>query len=237
MNKNAIFDSFGYVLKEEGFIKLTSKIIPGTLVVEDQKPFPGYHGENLPNPEKKPGDIYFITKKAYSWEDIMSISYKIKKFVDLKFQNYDAQIHINTNIFHSIRIRGLADYEHIEQLQKAYQSEGIEFERDRKFGGIGLTKLKKFFVLKAIDENIFEDQEMEHTYYLVIPRLLSWELFRKLTNLTRSNLSDYNFDAAQAVIYYRNTLFYTVRVYGCNCSIDKAHILRNKYLEMIEKHQ
>jgi hypothetical protein len=237
MDKNTIFDAFGYVLKEEGFIKLTSKIIPGTLVVENQMPFPGYHGENLPHPETAPGDIYFITKKAYLWEEITSISNKIKKYIGFHFLYYDAQIQMDTNVFTTIRVRGLKTYEQLEELQKAYLAEGILFEKDRKFGDLGLTKLKKFFILKVIDEHIFHDQELEHTYYFVIPHLLSWEFFRKMTNLTRSNLIDYNFDAAQAVVYYRNEMHYTIRVYGCNCSLEKAQLLREKYLELINKYE
>ncbi len=237
MEKNTIFDSFGYVLKEENFTKLNSKIVAGTLVVEDQRPYPGYHGINLPSPETAPGHIYFLTKNIYSWEEITSISHKIKKYIGFPFQNYDAQIQIGTKTHYSIRIKDLENYDQVELLQRAYQAEGILFEKDRKFGELGLTKLKKFFVLKVLDENVFEDTEMENTYYLVIPHFLSWEFFRKLTHLTRSNLPEYNFDAAQAVLYYRNEMFNTVRIYGCKCGLKEANALRSKYIELIKKYQ
>ncbi len=234
---NEIFDAFGYVLKEEGLEKLSSKIIPGTLVVQDIHPFPGYHGSNLPERSTKPGHIYFLTKKKYNWEDITSISHKVKKYIGFSFLYYDASIKANTKEFGAIRIKNLESYEQVEELQRAFQAEGISFEKDKKFPEIGLTKLKKFFVLKRLEEGFFHEQEELNLYYIVMPRILSWEFFRKIITLTRSNLPDINYDAAQAVIYYRNEMYNTFRIYGKSIDLSKLKQLKDKYLELIKRYE
>ncbi len=234
--ENNTIDAFGYVLKEERFEKLSSKIIPGTLVVEDLHPYPGYHGQELPENTDKPGHIYYITKKTYSWEEITAISNKIKKYIDFSFQHYDSVITGGTKKYHAVRVRGLSSYEHVEKLQRAYQAEGIEFEKDKKFPEIGLTKLKKFFILEKLNENIFADKESANHFYLIVNETISWEFFRQVTILSRSNLPNINFDAAQAVIYYRNEMYDTIRIFGEKIDLKQLTDLREKYVELIEKY-
>jgi len=231
-----IIDAFGYVLKEENFEQLNSKIIPKTLVVEDLHPFPGYHGTNLPESNSAPGHIYFITKKNYNWEDITNVSHKIKKYIDFPFMYYDSTIKGDTKKYNAIRIKGLKTYDQVEKLQKAYEAEGIKFASGKKFPKLGFTKLKKFFILNQWSENVYHDQEVENFYYITVKETISWEFFRQVTLLTRSNLNNINFDAAQAVIYYRNEMLNTVRIYSNNLKVEDLETLRNKYLELIKRY-
>jgi len=231
-----IIDTFGYILKENHFEQLSSSYIPKTIVVRDLNPFPGYYGKNLPLSDCSPGHIYFITKKNYNWEDITLISDKIKKYIHFPFIYNNSIIKGDTKTFNAIRIKNLETCEQVEKLQRAYEAEGIKFKRGNSFPELGLTKIKKFFILNQLSENIYHDEEDSNLYYITVPKKTSWELFKHITLQTKSNLNTINFDAAEAVMYYRNGMINTVRLYSENPQLEELKTIRNKYIEMIKRH-
>lgn len=237
MESTHAFEAFGFIIKEENFDFLSSKIIPETTVIEDLEPFPGYHGENLPQETPKPGHLFMITKTNHNWEDLMRITFRIKKYFAHEFEMSQATIYANNRIYPAIRIKNLESYEHLDELQKCYQSEGVIFEKKLSFHRNALTKVKKYFILKQLSEYVYHDEEDPNIHYLHIPRQINWQLFKRLTQLTRNNLgSDYDFDAAIGVIYRKVQLMDVIRIYGCSCTHEKLINIRKTYLQLLDKY-
>ena len=90
MAENYIIETMGSISKEIEFENLKEKIIPGTLVLEAQEPFPGYH-HDVPM-QTKPGTIYFVTTEIYTRENITRIGQDIKKIVNKNFDTATGEI-------------------------------------------------------------------------------------------------------------------------------------------------
>jgi len=233
MENKKIFETIGGLAKEECLFTLTSHIMPNTFVLENDEPYPGYHGENLPT-DSKPISVFLITKSKYSTEKIFRLASKIKKYFDHPFDAVPGSICINIDTYPCIRIRNLDNYELVEELQKSFFSEGIKFRKQKNIRATGIIQLKKIFVLEQLEEGIYKDLDDPWMYYLQIPQQLSWQLFCKLTRKIRNNIDKQkaNFDAGLASIYTREILD-AVRIYAYDIDIDTLRMLRSKYVDEI----
>ena len=66
MNPKTIIQTIGGVAKEETLFTLTTSVMPNTFVLENEEPYPGYHGKNLPS-GSKPISVFLITKRKHSF--------------------------------------------------------------------------------------------------------------------------------------------------------------------------
>jgi hypothetical protein len=73
MNGPDRLETMGSLLKEESLQTVEHSILPNTMVLESQAPFPGYHGENMPF-DTKPDSLFLITTRPYPAESIFRIS-------------------------------------------------------------------------------------------------------------------------------------------------------------------
>jgi hypothetical protein len=234
MSEKVIIETFGSITKVEQLHTLESNILDNTFVLEVSKPFPGYHGENLPS-EPIPHHIFLVTKKEYIEENILRISQKIRRYFKQCFAARQGVLHIFNSKLSCIRIKDLPSFKFIPELQSCYQSEGIEFMRKRTYNKEGLIKINKYFELKKIEEGIFKDLIDEQMFYLEIPVQLTWKLFEQITFSIKNNIDNRNFDAALGVLY-RNDLTDVVRIYEKECSLDKLKLLRKKYVDEIRRY-
>ena len=72
-------------------------------------------------------------------------------------------------------------------------------------------------------------------FYLAIPHQLSWSLFRDVTKKVKNNIDNNNFDAALGSFYLKDIVEF-VRIYAVNLDIERLKIIRNKYVEALEKY-
>lgn len=49
MKENRLIETFGYIKKVDQLETLESNVLKNTFVLESPKPYPGYHGSNLPS--------------------------------------------------------------------------------------------------------------------------------------------------------------------------------------------
>lgn len=236
MDKNIIIQTIGGVAKEETLFTLSRCIMSNTFVLENDEPYPGYHGKNLPT-EAKPISIFLMTKKKYSMERILRLSNTIKKYYDHPFDAVSGAICINNDVYNCIRLRGLENYEHVEPIQKYFFSEGVKFMKKKVLKASAIIQLKKHFTIQEIDHGIYKDLEDETSYYITIPLQLSWQLFAQITFTIKNNIpkEKVNFDAGLAAIYTREILD-VVRIYAHGIDIDTLKMLKEKYKEEIEKY-
>ncbi len=218
----------GKIIKEEDLVNVKHNIMHNTLVLESSHPFPGYHGKNLPEPPM-PNNIYLVTETKYEGEDILRTAKKIKHSLPAKCDLSFGHACLNKKAYHFIRARGLDCFGSIPRLQAALAEEGIKFRRMKTLCGKALIKLRKYFPLKKIDENIFQDIDNPYLYYFEIPEKPPWEFFKKITIYIRSNLDKYSFDAALAIIYMED-ITDMVRIYARDIDHEQLEFVRSKYL-------
>lgn len=235
MEENRVIETFGSITKVEQLHTLESKIIENTFVLETHEPFPGYHGENLPS-DPIPHHIFLVTKKEYSGETILRVSQKIKHYFNHSFGAIQGELHIFNTKLNCIRLKDLSGFELIPELQSCYQSEGIEFMRKRRYNKPGLIRVNKYFELKEITAGIYKDLIDLRMFYLEIPVQLTWKLFEQITFSIKNNLDNRNFDAALGILY-RQDLVDVVRIFEKDCSLDRLHSLKERYLAEIQRYQ
>ena len=209
--------------------------MPNTFVLENDEPYPFYHGGNLPT-EVKPVSVFLMTKKKYSTEKILRISQNIFKYYDHKFDAVTGVICMNNETIPCIRLRELHNYECIEELQKYFLSEGVNFLKKRTLKTLAIIQLKKIFTIEEIAPGIYKDLDDPSMFYIKIPKQLSWRLFTQITARVRNNVEkeDANFDAALAAIYTRDILD-VARIYAREMNLNRLKIIKEKYEDIISK--
>lgn len=225
----------GGVAKEESLFSLTSHIMPNTFVLENDEPYPGYHGKNLPG-GTKPISVFLMMKEKCSIEKILRLNQKIRSYFENPFDAVPGMICFNNETIPCIRIRGLDNYELIEDLQKCFFSEGIKFLKKKNVKSEAVITLKKLFDIEPIEDNIFKDNDEPSTFYIKISRQLSYEQFRKITFRVKNNIDKdlVNFDAALAAIYTKEVMD-VVRIYAKDTDPEKLRIILRTYEEELEK--
>ncbi len=234
---NRPIETTGYTIKEEKVDFLKHHILPNTLVVNVNHPFPGYHGQPMID-KFRPRSILLVTKNKYSWEKIIRAAQKINKFTDYDINCSAATIAIGNNFFFGIRVKGLPSYEEIPLIQNAFQEEGLVLMKRRRYKD-DLTvsiKVSKYYNIEKIEENLYKDSKTEHMYYIAIPNHLNWELFRKITYDIKNNISNRNYDVSVGIFFMDNTIVDMVRVFKPNIKIELLREIKDRYHKEIERY-
>lgn len=235
MKTKIIIQTIGSVAKEEKLITLNNHIIPNTLVLENEEPYPGYHGKNLPT-GSKPISIFLITKEDYSTQKILRINKKIKKYFQTNFDAVPGLICLNNEKLPCIRIRDIKNYDVVGDLQKCFFSEKISFMKKRKIDASGVIILKKLFNLEMLEDYFYKDEDEASTFYFRISRQLSFPEFLAVMHSLRNNLDPdtINFDAALASVYTKDVLD-LVRVYSKGADLDYLKMLQQMFETEMKK--
>lgn len=224
-------ETFGSIIKEEKLRTSKDGIIPNTLVLETQIPFPGYYGAT---PTDKVPDSYFlIMPKKESTEKILRLTHVIKKNSNISFQGSPSKICVNNDNFHGIRIRGLKDYKQLAEIQNYYRDNGINFRKIKEIDSPAIIQIKKIFSLEDFSDEILKDVH-DHSYYLKINKQLNWSSFRTITLKIKNNSNSADYDAALAVIYGEEVLD-TIRIYCKDITLPQLQEIHEKYNELIRK--
>ena len=233
MDKKVI-KSTGLISKEE-LVASTGMLTDSKyLILEAAQPYPGYHGENLPE-VYDPESFFIVTKGSYNDEKIVRAIMDAKKIVRFSFDGAPGTIITQQDHYNVIRIRHIKA-PNIPSLLDALQKHGIELMKNKKQNRVSaILKIRKFFNIEEITEGIYEDKDQKLLSYLTIPRYLSWDDFKSMTLNLKYNLEDNNFDAALGHIYYEGALIDVVRIYDYRSTTEKLKFIRNKYLEYISK--
>lgn len=227
-------ETTGYIKKEERLSDITNNIIQNTLVLESSHPFPGYHGENLPE-NSCPRSLFLILEKKYSFEDIARINKKISKTFTFDFNASQGTIHFKTNNYDCIRIKYLKSFTFLPELQNLYKHEGIVFTKHKKLDDNAIIVINKNFCLKELEETIYQDMEEPTKFYIELPKQLSWEDFKNLTAYAKNNAYNRDFDAAQGVFYRKSGIADVIRLYIQEKEEQDVKQIQKLYLENISR--
>ena len=231
MSQKIILETIGTIEKKE----LLGPVGYSDLVLESFEPFPGYHGTTVPD-SMKPRSLFIITRSKYIEEKIIRVTQKIKKDHNFEFDGTPGLVTLYNMLNPCIRLKNLKSYERVPDIIQAYKDEGIEFMTNRKIEPFtGIIKVKKYFLLEPVSDDIFFDAEDRHIFYFSIPVQLRFNQFEKITMEIKQNLEDRNFDVALGTIYRKFGLIDLIRVYDENRTPDRLEMIRTRFLHAIGK--
>lgn len=229
-----IIEICGCIKKQENLATLEHNILDNTWVLETTRPFPGYHGKNLPD-ESNPRSLFLVLDEEYSFEDIWRITAKVKGQFQGDFDATAASIFFRPYTYQAIRLKYLSSFDLIPQLQHLYAHEGVRFMKYRYLEREAIIQVKKVFELICHEEGIYQDRESDIKYYFEIPDQLKWKDFKEYTARVKNNVIDYNFDAALGIFYRYQGIVDVVRIFDRRASLEKVRLLRQKYREVFHR--
>jgi hypothetical protein len=223
---------FGSLIKEEQVASVEQGIFPNTLVLENLGQFPGYYGACCPVDEL-PDSVFLVLNRMETTEKILKVSYKIKKQLDFPIEGTWASIQTAHDFFYTIRLKGIARFEQISQIQSLYQNYGFEFMKAKKINEMVIIKVQKLFIIDYLSSKVLKSSE-KNTFYVIIDHSLDWVSFKEVTRRVRNNINISAFDAALA-FFYSSDMINAIRIYTDRLTIDEFELLGLKYNEIIEK--
>ncbi len=109
-------------------------------------------------------------------------------------------------------------------------------KRTFKDGTTVSIKVSKFYDVENVEENIYKDVKTDHMYYIVIPHHLNWELFRKITNIIKNNISNRNFDVVLGVFFMNYTVKDMIRIFKPGISKELLLEIKEAYEKEIKRY-
>jgi len=220
----------GHVIKEESISLVKHHLLPQTVVINIDHPFPGYHGRSN-DFSSKPRSVILLTSQLYSFAKILRAQKKINGKDEWQINASFAKIKIGKKIYYGIRIKGLASYDLIPALQKEFLNLGFEFIKSAKIKTEMPVSIKisKFFHINQLDNHIYADKCIKNMFYIEIPGYLSWNDFREITAHVKHNVSNHNFDVIKGIFYKDDTVKDMIRIYKPNISLDLLKEIRDRY--------
>jgi hypothetical protein len=234
MEANKQFEVFGSLIKTETVLTIDQKIIPGTLVFEALKPFPGYYSDSPLG--AKPVYMYLALEQQYELVDILRASQKVQLDFDLQFDAGKGFLHIFDTTYNVLRVRHLKNYDLLEKLQRSFMENGIHFLKKVKKYHDEQVKIRiiKFFALEEIAGKLYQDKREKNHAYFEISRYLSWDDFNELNNRVRYNWLESKFDAAKASLYFEGQLHEVIRIYSEKIGLEYLLKMQKMYHEKMK---
>ncbi len=225
----------GHIIKEEQISLLKHQILPNTLVVNIDHPFPGFHGWDF-NFTSKPRSIIILTAKLYSWAKILRAQAYINQQTDLNINASFAKIMVGKTVYYGMRIKGLNSYEQIPELQKSLEIFGLELLKNKKIKTEKPVSIKisKFFHINKLDNQIYADKCINDMYYIEIPQYMSWETFRQVTERVKHNVSNNNFDVVKGIFYKDDTVKDMIRLFKTKMTLELLQEIKTRYEKEIK---
>lgn len=235
--KTYTFERFGGLLKVEPLSCIENDLlIPDTCVLESVSPFMGYYSEKG---GQKPSYLYLMLEGSYTFWDVSPIIEKVKKKADFSFDAVFGEVSFQDHSScYALRIRDLALYNQIADLQKLFQQEGATFrKKSRKIDSMpGFIRLEKFFYFDPWGEQMFIDKQQKHHGYFVIEHALDWETFRELTHEVKFDTHLLFFDAALAYYQQDGRITHLIRIYKEQLTKHALVDIKQGYLKLIKKY-
>ena len=220
----------GHIIKEEMISLLNHHLLPKTIVINIDHPFPGYHGWDY-NFTSKPRAIIILTAKLYSWAKLLRAQQFVNKHTNLDINASFAKIMIGKQIYYGVRIKGLTSYDQIPELQQKLIDFGIELLSGKKIKTDKPVSIKisKFFHIKKMDDHIYSDKCIKNIYYIEIPGYMNWETFREATEHIKHNVSNNNFDVVKGIFYKDNCVFDIIRLFKPGMTLELLQEIKERY--------
>ena len=224
----------GHIIKEEQISLIKHHVLPRTVVINVDHPFPGFHGWDV-NFSSKPRSVIILTARLYSWAKILRTQATYNKNTGKNIDASFAKILIGKTVYYGIRVKGFESYEQIPDFQNTMIDAGFELLKNKnlKTEKPVSIKISKFFNIKQLDDNIYADACTKNMYYIEIPQYLSWETFRDITMQIKNNVSNNNYDVAKGIFYKDDTVKDMIRLFKSNMPLELLQEIKKRYEKAI----
>lgn len=236
MKTNTIIERFGGLIKEEPLTCLNDETLQAnTCVLESVSPFFGYY--NHEPKVQKPHYLYFPLNGYFSLETISRATQNIRREFRQPFDMATGNITLFGLTSQVIRIRNLEQYSNISTLQRLYLNEGISFSKKfrKTNNAMAMIKLRKFFYLEPVGEDIFIDRGQQHHAYFIVQDQIDWERFKSLTEQVKYDPNYFYFDGAIAFIYDQGEIKDLIRIYRERFTLNEIKAIKEKYIDRLKR--
>ncbi|MDP2721194.1 MAG: hypothetical protein Q8O72_00440 [Bacteroidales bacterium] len=231
---NRTFQTIGTIIKKEQLASVEHDTKSSALILESLMPFPGYHGTTVPD-RLEPDSLFVVTKVMYNDERILRAIQAVRSVYPFRFDAAPGTVNLQNNPVNVIRFKQMS-YHAIAELIEYFRESGIEFVKAKKVAPYtSLIRIRKYFKMNEIYENIFHDADNSETFYIQVPIQMRWNTFEKITMQLKYNIENNNFDAAQTSLFTEHGLMDMVRIYDQDSTPAKLKFIQNNYLEAISK--
>lgn len=236
MKEQPIIETTGSITKMEMLLNVEHNVLPGTLVLTNNNPFPGFiqskEDSVIPG---KPQSFYLILMYRYFPEKLERIAKALNNENIIECYSSSGEIIIDNYIFPCIRIKRLKVQRLLSEIQEFYKKNDIKFLAYKKVQGNAKIKVFKHFKIIEIAEGIYRDLYEGEKFYFSIPLQLNWKLFDYFTKRVKSNLHDINFDAAIGVINRFSGPEDVIRIYDSNKTLERALQIKKHYIREFKR--
>ncbi|MCT4636135.1 MAG: hypothetical protein N4A72_00370 [Bacteroidales bacterium] len=203
----------GHITKLEKLITLSANILPNTMVLENEEPYPGYHNSAFPN-SLVPQSVFLITQDRCSMEKVYRATEKVKECISYSFQATPCTIMYNHVKYDGIRIKYIDDISRVEDLQKRYQVNGIFFRKYKKIDGQAYIRVKKPFMLDDFCDDDYKSSVRDNKWFICLEKEIEFDEFDQITRHVKNNVINNNFDAALVSVFKSYSVIDMVRIVG-----------------------
>jgi len=232
METKTIIETIGSIEKKETLVGIGYD----DMALESLYPFPGYHGETVPD-TTNPKSAFLITKTNYPEEKIIRATLKAKNLFPHPFDGSPGTVTLFNESKQCIRIKDLKNYNHIPELVEAFKKNGIEFMKGKKVDPYeGLIKITKYFLLDELDQGVYMDKETPEMAYFEVDTELPFDDFEQITLNIKRNIREDKWDAAQGIFYRKKGIVDVIRIYDLNVCLGQCLYLREKYENEIKRY-
>ncbi|HMM10801.1 MAG TPA: hypothetical protein PKE03_01730 [Bacteroidales bacterium] len=229
---------YGGLLKYEPLSCVEHNLpIKDTCVLESVSPFYGYY-DQIPD-IRKPLYLYLMLEGHLFTSDIMLAVNSIRKKAGFPFDAVHASITFpGQDPVYCIRVRDLALYSDIEQLQEYFVEEGLKMKRRQKViqNAFGWIRLDKHFFLEPWGDGMYKDLQQLHHGYFELPGPIAWDKFVELTTEVKYDTNLLYFDAARAFFFEKDKTVELIRIYRENMSKEHLMAIKARYLKLFDNH-
>lgn len=225
----------GKITLQENIEVIEKNRIPKTFVVHVPNPLKSYYSRFTEI--DKPNSVVFVTKGAVSKEKIIRSAKSINSLREDKLDAAKTRFTIGSKTYHGVRVKGIKRFNHIEAIQRDFQAHGFEFERGGKYKGEvdALIRVSRFFDIEKIDEGIYKSTTMDNTYYMELPKPMTWNQFREITFDIKNNISSPYYDVVKGIFYSQDDVTDFIRVMKPAISDVQLKEIKDRYWKKLEK--
>ncbi len=222
----------GKIIIQENIDTVDENKMPKTFVINVPDPYKNYYGRF--SDIEKPNSIIFITKTPNSFEKILRVTCNINKKYNLQLHGAKCEITLNGRKLNGVRVKGLNNYSEIAQIQQYYFEEGYDFAKSEKFHNVdALIRINRFFNIEELEKGIYHSKDEDNTYYVGIPKYMTWENFRKITFEVKNNVEDRNYDIAKGILYENDGITEILRIVKPKATVELLKTIQQKYIDRL----
>ena len=223
----------GKIIIQEKIDTIDENKIPGTFVINVPDPYKNYYGRVTEI--VKTVSIIFVTKTPNSFEKILRVTKKINEKYHLNLDGAKCEVTMNSRKLDGVRVKGINRFHEIGQIQQYYKDEGYDFAKSEKFKSTEvLIRINRFFNVDEVEKGIYHSHDEDEVYYIEVPRYMTWEEFKKLTQEIKHNIADANYDIAKGIFYVNHGITEILRVVKPKASLELLKTIQKKYIEKLE---